>query len=196
MGERVQRLWPSLVALLGTVAVVLGLLWVFDGDVTDSTPDDVAADGGGGPAEGGDAGGEAGTSTPSPSDGASAGADGSTGGPGGGEPTEPVDSPSTAPEELREPVGIANQTDVEGLEEYARDRLQDGGWEVPAVSGFEGNVPETTVYYPEGQEEAAEALSAQFPEVGRIRPTFDGVNQTRLVIVLVDDYVDEVGEPE
>jgi hypothetical protein len=101
-----------------------------------------------------------------------------------------VSAATTAPPELRSPVGIANQTSVEGLELQARDRLEAGGWEVAATSGFNGTVPETTVYYPPGLEDHARALSRQFPEIGRVEPTFEGINQTRLVVVLVEDYVD------
>lgn len=197
MRERLERLWPSLVALLGTVAVVFGLLWLFGGEVTDSTPDDVAADDNGADDEAGAGGGDGGAeTTQSPTDGPTDGGDdgGEDGSEDGDEPDE--GSPTTAPSEVREPVGIANQTDVDGLEEFARERLEEGGWDVPAVSGFVGSVPETTVYYPEGQLEAAEALAAQFPEIGRVQPTFEGVNQQRLVVILVDDYVDEVGAPE
>ena len=199
MRERLERLWPSLVALVGTVAVVAGLLWVFGGDVEDSTPDDISADAAEPDGEGG-AGGDGSDNTAtddtSTSDPTADPADDPTDEPTDGD-DEPDDAePSTAPPELREPVGIANQTDVVGLEELARERLQEGGWEVPAVSGFVGDVPETTVYYPEGQQDAAEALAAQFPEIGRVMPTFEGINNTRLVVILVDDYVDEVGEPE
>lgn len=192
MGERLQRLWPSLVALVGTIAVVLSLLYFFGSEIDDSTPDDIVAEDDEADDEGG-AGGD--TDGSQSSDGDDSG-DPTDEGSADPEESEPDDEPTTAPSEVREPVGIANQTDVEGLEEQARETLEEGGWEVPAVSPFEGTVPETTVYYPEGQEEAAEALSAQFPEIGRVQPTFEGVNTSRLVVVLADDYRDEVGESE
>lgn len=198
MGERLERLWPSLVALFGTVAVVLALLWWFGGDGNDSTPDDVAA------GADGDAGSEAGGEpTGGPSD---APSDGPSESPPGSATEDPSEAPTedesetpeatTAPPELREEVGILNQTSVNGLAESAQERLEDGGWDVPAIGTYEGNISETTVYYPDGMEEAAEALSAQFPEIGRVEPTIESLNPTRLVVVLVDDYVDEVGEPE
>lgn len=166
---------------------------MFGGDVNDGTPD-AAADGGGGevmPTEqptggagttSGTTSAESGVPEPDP-----------TPDPTGD--TEPPDAPVTAPPQVREQVGIANQTSVDGLAESARKRLEAGGWEVPAVSSFHGSVPETTVYYPDGMRAAAEALSAQFPEIGRIQPTFEGLNPTRLVVVLVEDYLDEVGTP-
>ena len=168
------------------------LLWLFGSDVDDSTPDDtVTADldptvqptgattTGVPPSSQPDPD-PTGDPTTDPSD----------------EETEPADdTPVTAPPDVREEVGIANQTSVNGLAEFAKERLEDGGWDVPAVSTFNGSVPETTVYYPEGMRDAAEALSAQFPEIGRIQPTFEGLNPNRLVVVLVQDYVDEVGRP-
>lgn len=183
MSDRLQRLWPSLVALVGTVAVVLALLWYFGDDTEDSTPDDVAA---------GDTSGEDPPATvPPPTE-----APPETESPPTDAPTdEPTDEPSepvTADPEVREPLGVLNQTGEAGLEERASERFQDGGWEVAATSEFTGNVPETTVYVPEGMEEAADALVAQFPEIGRVRPNVEPFNDTRLVIVLADDYLDEV----
>lgn len=194
MSERLERLWPSLVALVGVVAVVLVLLWQFGDDTGGgSSGDDVAA-------SGDDGAGEEPAEEPPPTQDPS---EAPTGDPTG-DPTEaPTDAPTdqptegeTAPEELREPIGVLNQTSVSGLAEFASERLTDGGWEVAAVGSFTGNVPETTVYFPEGMEESAEALMAQFPEIGRIMPTVEPFNDTRLVVVLVEDFVDEVGEPE
>ncbi|PZF85257.1 LytR C-terminal domain-containing protein [Jiangella anatolica] len=178
MGDRLQRLWPSLVALVGTVAVVLALLWYFGDDTDDSTPDDVAA---------GDVSGAEPPATEPPATEPPATEPPATE-PPSADPTGPV----TADPEAREPLGVLNQTDEPGLEEQARERFEEGGWEVAAVSEFTGNVPETTVYVPEGMEEAADALMAQFPEIGRSMPNVEPFNDTRLVVVLVDDYLDEV----
>jgi hypothetical protein len=186
MSDRLQRLWPSLVALVGTVAVVLALLWYFGDDVEDSGPDDVAA---------GDAAGaeppatEPPATEPPPTE--PPPTDAPTGDPTG-DPEDEPDEPVTADPDVVEPLGVLNQTDEPGLEEQASERFQEGGWEVAAMSEFTGTVPETTVYVPEGMEEAADALVAQFPEIGRVRPTTEPFNDTRLVVVLADDYLDEV----
>ncbi|SDU43874.1 LytR C-terminal domain-containing protein [Jiangella alkaliphila] len=181
MSDRLQRLWPSLVALVGTVAVVLALLWYFGDDTDDSTPDDVAA---------GDTSTEPPATDPpateAPPETEAPPTDAPT-----EEPTEPAE-PVTADPDVVEPLGVLNQTDEAGLEEQASERFQDGGWEVAAMSEFTGTVPETTVYVPEGMEEAADALVLQFPEIGRVMPTVEPFNDTRLVIVLADDYLDEV----
>lgn len=186
MSDRLQRLWPSLVALVGTVAVVLALLWYFGDDVEDSGPDDdVAA---------GDTTGAEPPATEPPATEPPA-TDAPTGDPTG----DPTEAPTGDPEEpvpadpdVVEPLGVLNQTGESGIEEQASERFEAGGWEVAAMSEFTGTVPETTVYVPEGMEEAAEALMAQFPEIGRQRPTVEPFNDTRLVVVLAEDYLDEV----
>lgn len=181
MSDRLQRLWPSLVALVGTVAVVLALLWYFGDDVEDSGPDDVAA---------GDTDGTEPPDTEPPATEPPATEPPPTDAPTD-DPTEPSE-PITADPDIVEPLGVLNQTGESGIEEQASERFQDGGWEVAAMSEFTGTVPETTVYVPEGMEEAAEALVEQFPEIGRVRPTVEPFNDTRLVIVLAEDYLDEV----
>lgn len=181
MSDRLQRLWPSLVALVGTVAVVLALLWYFGDDVEDSGPDDVAA---------GDTAGEEPPATEPPATEPPA-TEPPTDAPTD-DPTEDPGEPVTADPDVVEPLGVLNQTGEPGIEEQASERFQDGGWEVAAMSEFTGTVPETTVYVPEGMEEAAEALAEQFPEIGRIRPTVEPFNDTRLVVVLAEDYLDEV----
>ncbi|TDC46997.1 LytR family transcriptional regulator [Jiangella ureilytica] len=182
MSDRLQRLWPSLVALVGTVAVVLVLLWYFGDDVEDSGPDDVAA---------GDTAGTEPPATEPPATEPPATEPPPTEAPTD-DPTDEPSEPVTADPDVVEPLGVLNQTGEPGIEEQASERFQDGGWEVAAMSEFTGTVPETTVYVPEGMEEAAEALVEQFPEIGRVRPTVEPFNDTRLVVVLAEDYLDEV----
>ncbi|WP_116949584.1 LytR C-terminal domain-containing protein [Jiangella endophytica] len=179
MSDRLQRLWPSLVALVGTVAVVLALLWYFGDDTEDSSPDDVAA-------------GDVTEDEPPATEPPATDTPPETEAPPTEAPTDEPTAPVTADPDIREPLGVLNQTGEAGLEETASERFQEGGWEVAAMSEFTGNVPETTVYVPEGMEEAADALVAQFPEIGRVMPNVEPFNDTRLVIVLVDDYLDEV----
>jgi LytR cell envelope-related transcriptional attenuator len=162
--DGLDRVWPSLVALLGTVAVVLGLLTVFGN--------------GGEPA--GDA--AAGTGTPAPT----SSADGTV--PAQETPTGPV----TAPPELRSEVGILNGTDVEGLARRTQKILEAGGWPVPAIDTYSGDIEVTTVYYPPGEQASAQALAAQFPEIKAVEPTLPGLTSTRLVLILADDYAEAV----
>lgn len=165
--ERFDRAWPSLVALLGTVAVVAGLLVFFGGDVEPSSPDDAAAD----------------VNTPAPTE---------TGTPPPGE-TAPA-APVTAPAELREEVAILNGTDVTGVAAEAQQQLEAGGWTVPAIDTYTGDITETTVFYPDGMQDSAEALAAQFPvEIARVAPTIAGLTTQRLVLIVAEDYVEAIG---
>ncbi|MDI2131211.1 LytR C-terminal domain-containing protein [Yinghuangia seranimata] len=65
-------------------------------------------------------------------------------------------------------------------------RLTAAGWRVTGTGDWHGAVPATTVYHPAGQEAAAKRLAAAFPEVRRVKPTFAGISQTRLVVIVVD----------
>lgn len=179
MRDWFSRAWPSLVALFGTLAVVAVLLYFFGDSGGTGDGDDNQAEAT-----------ETPTGSPSPDD----------------EPTdEPTDDPTdepdaeptTAPPELISPVGVLNSTGIANLAASAQMRLEDGGWEVPAIADYNGSVEETTVYYPdESLRESAEALAAQFPEIGAVEPTIPGLATDRLVVILGEDYVDEVGEPE
>ncbi len=194
-GSRFNRAWPSLLALVGTVAVVLALFWAFGSDIDPNRTDDDLA------AEDGDL----------PDDGAAAGDDGDGADDESGEHTgedtsdepepetptdeaEPPSDPVTAPPELRIPVGILNGTSIGGLAARAQERFQDGGWDVPAIDSTSREIEATTVYYPSGLEESAEALRAQFPEITRTAPTEGGLAQDRLVVILMDDYAEAMGE--
>ena len=168
--ERFDRAWPSLVALLGTVAVVAGLLVLFGGDVEPSSPDDAAA-------------GSDDVNTPAPTE-------VTTPPPGETAPAAPV----TAPAELREDVAILNGTDVTGLAAEAQQQLEAGGWTVPAIDTYTGEIAETTVFYPDAMQDSAEALAAQFPvEIARVAPTIAGLTTQRLVLIIAEDYVEAVG---
>ncbi|WTW96653.1 LytR C-terminal domain-containing protein [Streptomycetaceae bacterium NBC_01309] len=65
-------------------------------------------------------------------------------------------------------------------------KLKSAGWRVTGTGAWHGRVPATTVYHPAGQEAAAKRLAAAFPEVRRIKPTFPGISQARLVVIVVD----------
>jgi hypothetical protein len=155
-----------LVALLGTVAVVFGLLTVFGNDSTPADGDDAAA--------------AIGTPAPTTSAGTTSPAQPS--------PTEPV----TAPPELRGEVGVLNATGIPGLAGEAQEALEEGGWPVPATDTYSGDLEVTTVFYPPGEEESARALAEQFPEIKAVEPTIEGLTTSRLVLILADDYAEAV----
>lgn len=68
------------------------------------------------------------------------------------------------------------------------DVLRGKGWTVPAVGNFRGIVPATTVYYPEGEEAAAQAAAESLPTDPRTRPRFGNLSTTRLTVVVTDSY--------
>ena len=100
----------------------------------------------------------------------------------------PTPTPAPTPVAAKASVIILNQSGVPGLAAQVRDRLQAAGWTVTGIDDFRGNVPATTVYYPPGLKAAAKALMAQFPEIGRIRPAFNGITATQLTVILSMDF--------
>jgi hypothetical protein len=187
--SRFDRAWPSLLALVGTVAVVLALLWAFGSDIDpDSSDEDPVAEDGDLPDDGAD----------EDSDDTGDGEDGEPDEPAEDEPTEQSESPAepvTAPPELRTQVGILNATAIAGLAARAQERFEEGGWSVPAIDSTSRDVDATTVYYPtEDLMASAEALAAQFPEIVQVEPTVTGLAQDRLVVILGPDYAEAVGD--
>jgi hypothetical protein len=101
--------------------------------------------------------------------------------------TETVDK--TEPADPRDvQVVVLNQTSRSGLAGSVADRLRGKGWTVPAVGNFRGTVPATTVYYPAGQDAAAQAAAESLPTTPRIRPRFGNLSTTRLTVVVTDSY--------
>ncbi len=203
-GTFLSRVWPSIVALVGTVAVVFGLLLLFGDDGSGGDDDAVAGDEAvaGDDAAAGEVETDEGQATADPTaepTGESTGAvDESGDADENGESGEP-DAPATpveAPPELRSPVGILNSTDITGLAAGAQERLIEGGWEVPVTTNYSGEVEGTTVYYPtEELRASAEALQAQFPEIRFVEPRPEGSNLTteRILVILAEDYAEAVG---
>lgn len=182
---RFDRAWPSLVALFGTIAVVLALLWAFGDEGAPASEEGETVAEGEQPEEAG-ATDEGGADTEAD--------DQATATP---EATEPASEPETAPPELRSPVGILNATSVPGLAAEAQQLLEQGGWEVPAIANYSGELTETTIYYPdESLLESAEALAAQFPEIGAVEPTIAGLARNRLVLIVTSDWAETHGNGE
>ena len=102
--------------------------------------------------------------------------------------TEAADK-ATGQDALREvQVVVLNQTSRSGLAGSVANQLRGKGWTVPAVGNFRGIVPATTVYYPVGQEAAAQAAAESLPTAPRIRPRFGNLSTSRLTVVVTDSY--------
>jgi len=85
-------------------------------------------------------------------------------------------------------VVVLNQTSRAGLASDVADSLRGHGWTVAAVGNFHGTVPATTVYYPPGQELAAQAAAQDLPATPRTRPRFGNLSTSRLTVVVTDSY--------
>jgi hypothetical protein len=86
------------------------------------------------------------------------------------------------------PVYVLNQTTRQGLAAAVAEDIESAGWSVTKVSWWRGRVPSTTVYYPAGYESAAEALSAAFPGIDRVRPRVAPMPDDALTVILCKEY--------
>jgi hypothetical protein len=85
-------------------------------------------------------------------------------------------------------VVVLNQTSRAGLASRVADTLRADGWTVAAVGNFRGIVPATTVYYPPGEELAAQTAAEDLQSTPRIRPRFGNLSTSRLTVVVTDSY--------
>ena len=85
-------------------------------------------------------------------------------------------------------VVVLNQTTRAGLASEVAGILRADGWTVPAVGNFHGVVPATTVYYPPGDELAAQTAAEALQATPRIRPRFGNLSTSRLTVVVTDSY--------
>jgi hypothetical protein len=83
---------------------------------------------------------------------------------------------------------VLNETTRGGLAAAVAARLRTKGWSVIGVGNFRGAVPATTVYYPEGHADAAQAAAKSLPTPARIRPRFGNLSTTRLTVVVTSNY--------
>ncbi|MGN6331794.1 MAG: LytR C-terminal domain-containing protein [Motilibacteraceae bacterium] len=81
-------------------------------------------------------------------------------------------------------VVVLNQTRISGLAGQVAQTLRSAGWTVSGTGNFSGNVPATTVYYPEGMQAAAEALAADVPGPDRVRPRFGNLSKDKLTVIV------------
>jgi hypothetical protein len=109
-------------------------------------------------------------------------------------PGQPAQSDAAKPEagsSARLPLTVLDNTGRPALARGASDRFTEGGWTVTRTSTFDGDILSTAAYYDpsaDGALAAAEALQAQYPEIQRVRPKFDGLGPGAVVVVLTYDY--------
>lgn len=66
--------------------------------------------------------------------------------------------------------------------------LSRGGWVVALTGNYPHSISATTVFYPDGQLAAAQALAAQFTAIDKTSPAPAGVSATHLTLVLAQDW--------
>ncbi|MGX7677779.1 LytR C-terminal domain-containing protein [Jatrophihabitans sp. DSM 45814] len=104
-------------------------------------------------------------------------------------PTDPATA--TKPTVNRPSVIVLNNSGTDGLGGIAVTRLVQGGWTATDGGVFSGDILSTAAYYDPnaaGAQSAATALQAQFPQIKRIKPRFDGLPEGPIVLVLTSDY--------
>jgi hypothetical protein len=91
-------------------------------------------------------------------------------------PTEPVIVEPEVVAPVRDPVTVLNATDVNGLAGKISGAIVGAGWESPGVGAYTGgDVPVTTVFFTEGDEnqrQSALQLIEQFPQITGPAPRF------------------------
>lgn len=103
---------------------------------------------------------------------------------------EPTPTPTPTADEPAEPsrdlaVNVYNRTSVSGLAARRADEIRAAGWTVGATTNWNGgNIPSDTVYYPEGEQAAAELLAADLG-IDRVMPRVDPMPTDLLSVILV-----------
>ncbi|HEV2885648.1 MAG TPA: LytR C-terminal domain-containing protein [Jatrophihabitans sp.] len=106
-------------------------------------------------------------------------------------PTGAGTTPATPGSPAGTPLVVLDNTGRAELARAATEHFEQGGWTVTETSTFDGDILSTAAYYDPatpGAQAAAQALQAQFPEIRRVRPKFDGLGPGAIVVVLTYDY--------
>jgi hypothetical protein len=87
------------------------------------------------------------------------------------------------------PLDVLNDSRITGLAHRAGDQFRAAGWDVALIGNFTGSpdVPETTIFFPDGGKAAAERLAARFG-VDRVLPAPSFLSASHLSVVLARDW--------
>ncbi len=124
------------------------------------------------------------SASPSPSPPASSVAESAA--PSSSEPVTPSTSSSSPADPALPKVDVLNQSAGGNAAARTADRLRAAGWRIGRVDDFRGNVSMTTVYYPPGLTEAAQAVAADMPGQPRVIERFSTISNKRVTVILVD----------
>ena len=103
-------------------------------------------------------------------------------------PPRPSATPSRQTTAARAPLTVLNNSTIRGLADQAAGEVQNRGWQVAQVGNFAGRLAATTVYYTPGDgagQAAANELAREFPQIDQVLPRYAGLPPTPAGIVLV-----------
>ena len=106
--------------------------------------------------------------------------------PGGAAGSEEPEKPKkTKPPVERADHGVVvfNNTGITGLASEVLARVAEVGWNAVAADNWYGTIAATTVYFPQGQRDAAQKLALDLG-VQRIMPADSGMSDTNLTVIL------------
>ncbi|MPZ61709.1 MAG: hypothetical protein GEU93_10515 [Propionibacteriales bacterium] len=85
-------------------------------------------------------------------------------------------------------VEVYNNSGVTGLAGSTAASLQDGGWQVVGIDDWYGNIPASTVYYPDSLAADARRLAREL-SIARVRGAVAPMKFDRLTVILTADTV-------
>lgn len=95
---------------------------------------------------------------------------------------------ATQPSAPRLALDVLNDSRITGLAARAASTFRAGGWDVASTGNFRGtDVPETTIFYPDGDKAAADQLATQFG-IHRVEAASSGLSETHLTVALARDW--------
>jgi hypothetical protein len=80
-------------------------------------------------------------------------------------------------------VEVFNNSGITGLAASTATRLEAAGWNVASTDNWYGNIPDNTVYYPDGMRDEATKL-AKVLHFDRMRPAVSPMQFDRLTVIL------------
>jgi hypothetical protein len=85
---------------------------------------------------------------------------------------------------------VLNDSRITGLAARATEQFRAAGWDVATTGNFKGpDVPETTIFYPDGDKAAADRLARQFG-IHRLQPATSDLSSSHLTVALARDWPD------
>lgn len=101
-------------------------------------------------------------------------------------PTPSVSAvPAATPAAPVVPLTVLNNSRITGLAERSAAKFRAGGWPVPTTGNYRGQIDETTIYYPPGQQASAERFARQFGV--RVLPRFATLPGKGMTVVVTRD---------